>query len=143
MVVSPSTDALGYGVDLDCWDDMSESMAELEPESPDGVAQALWHRLTTRAGSLEELDDDPDYGRSVFDVLHASMSNLELRAEQDLLRAECLKDDRVATCDVKLTQVGASEFELDVSGELYNGQVYTLVQTVSTAAELLEAMANK
>jgi hypothetical protein len=137
------TGNLGYGRDLSCTDDLTPGMDEVDENSPDAVQEALYRRITTPHGKLNDLGEDPDYGRSVVNFLHSGMSQVEIMAQSDLLAAECEKDDRVKEKSVKciITELGQGAFEISIDGELEStGQTFSLVRTFQTGTELMEEL---
>jgi hypothetical protein len=132
---------LGYGVDLSCPNgDLMPDMSEIDPESPEAVSQALWNRINTLSGFLYPLGDDERYGYDIQSMLSADFTPLDIMAQQDLIAAECLKDDRVRTCSVALRQIEGGSFQLDIVGELVNGGVYSLVEKLTAGPQMLEDM---
>lgn len=137
---------LGYGIDLSCDEDITSDAAEVDPDSPEAVSQALFRRITTQHGQLKYLGEDPDYGRDVITFLSAAMTGVEIMAQQDLLAAECLKDDRVKSCKCIITylgkdETGADAFDISIFGELYSGRAYSLTERLTNAQALTEDMA--
>lgn len=90
---------VGYGVDLSCTTDLHEDMREVDPNSYEGIAEAILRRWTCPRGQNA---DDPDYGRDVRQILNRGLTNAELRAEAGLLRAEAEKEETVEDCEVGL-----------------------------------------
>lgn len=109
-LVPVATGNLKWGVDLNCADDLTERMEELDPNSPLGVAQSTLHRFTTERNTLvDSLNDDgsmkpdSDYGYDVVDLVNKGITTDELAQMPGQLRAEAMKDDRIATCTVDVT----------------------------------------
>jgi hypothetical protein len=92
--------AVGYGVDLSCVADLHDDLREVDPNSPEGIGEAVLRRWTCPRGQNA---DDPDYGRDVRAILNRGLTQAELLGEAGLLRAEAEKEDTVDTCDVTLT----------------------------------------
>jgi hypothetical protein len=143
VIVPQPTGSLGYGRDLSCTDDLTPSMDEVDENSADAVQEALYRRITTPHGKLNDLGEDPDYGRSIVNFLHAGMNQIEIMAQSDLLAAECEKDDRVkeksVTCTI--TDMGGGTFEVSINGELEStGGTFNLVETFTSGAQLVEDM---
>lgn len=82
----------GYGVDLSCVSDLTDSLAEVNAFAPLGIAEALIRRLTCPRGGLP---DDPDYGYDLVALLNRGASDANLLEYGALIRGECRKDDRV------------------------------------------------
>jgi len=147
VIVAAPTGDLGYGRDLSCDTDLTANFDEVDENSPEGVSQALLRRITTQHGTLSYLGEDPDYGRDVMAFLSADMTMVEIMAEQDLLAAECLKDDRVKSCQCVITYLGKDDtgtdaFDISIDGELYSGKTYSLTETLTSASQLAEDMAS-
>lgn len=146
IVPIPAGD-LGYGRDLSCTSDLTPNMDEVDENSPEAVSEALYRRITTQHGALSYLGEDPDYGRDVIAFLSADMDKIEIMAQQDLLAAECLKDDRVKSCQCTITYLGTDEsgsaaFDISIDGELHTGRTYSLTETLTSGAKLVEDMAS-
>ena len=88
---------LGYGTDLSCVTDLTEDLAEVDPNSVQGIAEALIRRLITPRGALP---DDPDYGYDLRGLLNRGTTLAELRNASGQARSEVRKDDRVRDADV-------------------------------------------
>jgi hypothetical protein len=111
--VTPLVD-LGYGSDLSCVDDVTESMSELDGSDITLVIQSNYRRLTTPRGSLP---DDPYYGYDLAMLLNSGMTRVGIQGVADQIRAELEKDDRNDSIDVTLTQVTSREWKVSVTGE--------------------------
>ena len=140
----PGTD-LGYGVDLSCMDDCTSNFAEVDPNSPEAVGEALYRRLTTTHGQilndselLVAVGEDPDYGYNIVQLLSVDSSDISQQAHSDLAAAECMKDDRLLLCTVDVVKRSAQEFDITVSGTLKTGQDYKLVKTLNLASDIID-----
>jgi hypothetical protein len=91
--------ATGYGVDLHCASDLREDLAEVDPNSYEGISEAIVRRWTCPRGQNA---DDPDYGRDVRQLLNRGLTDAEVQAEAGLLRAEAEKEETVDDCEVDL-----------------------------------------
>lgn len=98
-VVDAPTGELGYGTDLSCVTDVDAALAEVDPQSPRAVAEAIIRRFITPRGGL--IDDD-DYGQDVRGHLNRGMTYRDLRALSGALQSEAQKDDRVLAAEVDL-----------------------------------------
>lgn len=96
-LVPTPTGALGYGTDLSCTSDLTETMDEVDPLSPVAIQQSLIRRLTTRRGRLP---DDPSYGLDIRGFLNHGTPASEFIAIEGQIRQEVLKDDRVSSAVV-------------------------------------------
>lgn len=101
--VQPAPPAVGYGVDLDCIDDLTAGLAEIDPNSVRGITQALYHRLTTWNDVSFIREDDPNYGRHLIAALNKGVTTAEITQSEGAIAEECLKDDRIAACEVSVT----------------------------------------
>lgn len=88
----------GYGTDLSCITDLTEDLAEVDPNSTQAIAKALIRRLITPRGALP---DDKDYGYDLRGLLNQGTTLAQLRSAGGQARSECRKDDRVS--DVQVT----------------------------------------
>lgn len=141
---------LGYGTDF-AWDattlDVDENFSEVDCQSPAAVEQSIARLLMTPTGTiinnerlLQAVGEDPNYGKDLSNLLSVGMTDLELRAHQDLANARIREDDRILTCDLSLTQtLDASTFDLTISGVLKSGERYSHVMPLDSAANILEA----
>lgn len=109
-VVDPPTGELQYGTDLSCVTDLSPTLAEVDPESPTAIVEAVIRRFITPRGGLE---DDRDYGLDLRAYCNRGVTARDLRALSGVLRAEALKDDRVSDAQVTL-QAAVNSAELRV-----------------------------
>lgn len=141
-VVDVPVGALGYGVDLAFLDDITPDAAELAPDSAEGIGQDLYHRLSTRRGGLPP-GDDKDYGFDLVGALHKGHTAKELTLLAAQIKAECLKDDRVAELTVTVTPSGGGRtlgVRLIVTPEDPAVGVFSLVLAVSDGGVLLDAI---
>jgi hypothetical protein len=102
-LVSLPTGALGYGLDLSCVSDISPTLEETDPNSVQGISESLLRRLQTPRGALAQIDDDSNYGFDVIGLLNNGVTAHDLRGMEAQIKAECLKDDRVADLTVTVT----------------------------------------
>lgn len=129
---APSEDPLGY--DVSCVDDIDPQAREVEGEEM--MAEAWARRLTTARGSLE---DDPDYGLDLLDVLHRKMTTAEIAAIPGQIAGELLKDERTLDVTVKILRFDAEQrLECDLDGTTAAGPFRrTLVVTPGNVALLV------
>jgi hypothetical protein len=132
---------LGYGSDLSCDSDLTETMVELAGDDPLVLAQALVRRLDTVRGSLP---DDPNYGYDVVGQLNAPKTDAELRALERNVELEWRKDDRVGTATVEVTFAAADGSEIRISGTVTPADPtktpFSLTLAVTSAGALLEEL---
>lgn len=99
----------GFGVDLVCRDDITPDAAELDPNSPEGIGQDLYHRAITERGFLV---DDKDYGFGVQRLLHQGMRQRDLAMAAAELNGEFRKDDRVGDVTTTITPSGTKALRI-------------------------------
>lgn len=99
-IVDTPTGALGYGTDLACVTDITETCDEVDPMSRRAVAQAAIRALITPRGGLI---DAPDYGFDVRAYCNRATTAAELRAVADQAAAALRKDDRIDDAAVTAT----------------------------------------
>jgi hypothetical protein len=138
LVVPPATDAqLGWGVDLSCVSDCADSFAEIDPNSPIGIAEAAIRRLTTPRGAMQ---DDPDYGLYLSGYCNNGVSVQQLQDLNGMIVNELRKDDRID--DVGVTVAQSDDFkELSVTLTITPADPtqaqFTLVLSVTSGDVLL------
>lgn len=138
--VTAPADPFGYGTDLSCTTDITETADEIDPTSVLAIGQALFRRLITPRGTLP---DDPDYGTDVRGMLHRGMSQQELLAATGRIKAECEKDDRIESASVAVSpdaigsDVGVSVWAMPIDDEL---GAFTLTFAVTDGQAMLEAI---
>jgi hypothetical protein len=138
--VETPTGPLGYGLDLSCVSDVTPELAEVDPFSPVGIAEAVIRRLTTPRGGLV---DDPDYGLDLRGYCNRGTTLDELRDLAGQCRSEVTKDDRIEEALFTITTPTRSELNVsaritpaDPSLELFS---FTFTIPASGAA-MLEAI---
>jgi hypothetical protein len=99
----------GYGTDLSCVSDVTETMDEVDPFSVRGIGEALVRQLTTPRGSLP---DDPDYGLDVRRFLNRGMTRDEITSLSGQIATEVGKDDRVSSSAVTVALPDASTLRI-------------------------------
>src|SRR5690348_14423935 len=111
LAVTPAS-ASGYGVDLVCVDDIDPNLAETDPNGTLGLAQDVYHRVTTTRGTLP---DDPDYGRNIFEYLHKATTPEDFAAMGGELEGEIAKDDRVDDQTVVVTSSAPGTLDVSIA----------------------------
>ena len=87
----------GFGRCMSVTDDFTSDFASIDPNSALAVAQADYRRLNTPLGFLGTIDDSEDakeFGYDIFDLLQVGHTVQSLKAAQDTIRGQLLKDDR-------------------------------------------------
>lgn len=139
-VVAPPTAPLGYGIDLSCTTDLTEDLAEVDPNSPIAIAEALIRRFITPRGALP---DDPDYGRDVRGHLNRGVTANDLRSLSGDLRNEARKDDRVDDADI-LVVSSANNSVLSIKATITPADIalgiFSLTFSVTDTTALIESI---
>jgi phage baseplate assembly protein W len=110
-VVPDPSEPLGWGVDIRCLTSVYPDLRETDPTSGEDVAEEVLRRLITPRGTVP---DDPDYGFDLRGALNAALTLQFLQEVEARAQNEVLKDDRIATCEVKVTQSGTRELSVYV-----------------------------
>lgn len=136
LVPTPE-EPFGYGRDLSCVDDITETLEEVDPDSPLGVAQAIARRLTTTKGTLP---DEPDYGLNLRDFLNAGVPASDLAGLAGRIKLEVLKDDRVEDATVTVSIPDARSLSVSIQLTLYDPalQPFSLTLALTDSETLLE-----
>lgn len=141
-VQDPPTDAVGWGSDLSCMDDLTEDVQELDGTDPRVVAQAVYRRITTPRGSLL---DDPDYGDDITRFLSLGNTPAQLASIAGELHGEIAKDDRVDTveCTADYAQ-GTKQLNVSIDVTLVDStETFSLTIAVdSDGTNLVEMLIN-
>lgn len=82
------------------------------------LAHDLYHRVITPRG--RNVDDD-DYGLDIRSMLHRGVTATVVAQIPSQLAAECRKDERVASIDVRLTDEGAGRWRISFRGQSAKG----------------------
>lgn len=130
----------GYGSDLSCVDDITDTAAEVDPFSRLALAEAVARRLTTARGTVL---DDLDYGLDLRRFLNAGVSTSELAGLAGQIRMEVQKDDRVDRCAATVTLPSATELSVKIVVTPIDPRLgtFTLTLAVTSSTVLMEAMA--
>ena len=123
----------GWGSDLDCADDLTENMAELQKDDLLLVVQSCYRRLSTPRGLLE---DDPDYGFDVVGLLHSGLTARDMSRVSGQVVAELTKDDRLETVEARATFDG-STLEIEIKGSTRIGDFSLTIGVTAAGAEIL------
>jgi hypothetical protein len=82
----------GYGSDLSCADDLTETMDEVPGLSPLALAQSIVRRLDCPRGALR---DDGNYGIDLRSYCNRGVTDAEIRQLAADIQNELTKDDRI------------------------------------------------
>lgn len=115
-LVPTPTAPLGYGRDLSCTRDLTETLDEVDPFSIQAIQEAAIRRLKTRRGELPDggLPEDLEYGWSVLSLLSRGLTPAEVRDAAGEIQSELTKDDRVASATVTLVQKSLKELSISI-----------------------------
>jgi hypothetical protein len=138
-VIPTPTAPFGYGSDLSCVNDLSDTAEEVDPFGQLGIAQAAVRRLTTQRGTLP---DDPEYGHDVTQYLNRGMTPEDIRDGQSACRNELTKDDRIEDATVTFTLITLTVLRIGVALTPAdpNLKPFTFTFAVTDGAVLLEAL---
>jgi hypothetical protein len=107
----------GYGRDTYCYDRIVTGRTATGVEL---LAQAIYRRLTTPRGTLDDGDEGLVYGLDVSDFVGMIGTQAAVDALPGAVEAELLKDDRLSSVTVTATVVtdaaGLSTITLTVAG---------------------------
>lgn len=130
----------GYGSDLSCTSDLTETMDEVDGLTTLALAQALVRRLDCPRGAV---GDDDDYGMDLRAMCNQGVAASDVRELASKVRSEIEKDDRVERCGVTVTPSSTGtdlRVELAVSAVDPAIGVFKLTLAVTSAAVLIEEM---
>lgn len=146
-VVDAPTGPLGYGADLACSEDLTESMEEVGGLTTRVLAEAILRRLDTPRGTLPDVRGtdlrDWNYGIDLRSYLNRATTDDEIRGLASNIRSELTKDDRIATVVVTVTPspTGSSlAIDLLVTPVDPSVGIFALVLAVTSASVLIEEM---
>lgn len=118
---------MDYGTDVSCTTGLDPTFALVSGTTV--VAQALARRLQTPPGGLI---DDPNYGFDLRSWVNAPLGARERFEASSRIEAECLKDERVESAEVTVTQNDAAgSLTVGINVELADGATFQLVLSAS------------
>lgn len=144
------TGALGYGTDISLpWDDLlggfdcSETMSEIDPDSPEAVGQAAMRFLMSPDGGPfydedwnHALGESANSGFDLSRMLSVGTHERTLDAAQGLAAAALTQhDDRIRSAKVTLTRRSGREFDVLVYLVLNSGEEYSNIMQLTTGSE--------
>ncbi len=124
---------IDFGTDFDCTDDLTLEMREVS--GPLVLAQNVYRRLSTPRGMLLE---DPDYGKDLREYLHRGLTATERAAIPGEVRAEVLKEERIASATVRVVAFSDEEMTLEIYCESAEGPFSLTLDVTATAVTLKE-----
>jgi len=111
--------ATGFGQDTYCYDEILPGRLVSGPEL---VAQAVYRRLTTPRGTLDDGDEGAVYGLDLLGFIGTVGTRNAIDAIPEAVRSEVLKDDRVdsveAGVDATIGTDGAVALSITVDAQL-------------------------
>lgn len=72
------------------------------------IGQRILRRWQTPRGALASINDDPDFGYDVTQLVNAKLTPNAIATAESQLRAEALKDEQVRACTVRVVQSGTT-----------------------------------
>jgi hypothetical protein len=91
---------VSFGVEIYCYDQIFTGRLVSGFEA---LAQAVYRRLTTPRGTVDDGEEGSVYGLDLLDFTGTVGTDAAVDALPDLVIAEVLKDDRVERCEVSAT----------------------------------------
>lgn len=135
----------GFGSDLSCADDLTESMDEVDGSSVLALGQAVVRRLDCPRGGLPDASApggfDPNYGMELSAFLNRATTATEIRNLAANIRQEVTKDDRIAAVTVTVTPApDGSTLAVDLHVTPVDPQLgqFSMTLAVTSAAVLLD-----
>jgi hypothetical protein len=131
---------LGFGRDLSCVQDMTENFDETDPDSAEGIAEAVTRRLTCPRGGLL---DDPNYGIDLKAYLNHGSTFGDLRTLETRCINEASKDERVGAAEITIASDAlGSELTVSVSITPYDPALrpFQFVFAVTDAGVLIQTI---
>lgn len=128
----------GYGSDLDCFDDITDDAAELDPNSTLGLAQAAYHYVSSPRGSIV---DAPDVGIDLRSYLNVPLTAARVTELAGDVSSEIKKDDRFAEVTVTVQQPTLASLRVSITIEPADPELdtFALILAVTDAGVLVEA----
>lgn len=106
-VIHVAPDALGYGTDLECRDDIARDAGDIS-----GIAllqQDVYHWLITAPGQLPgESAEELSWGFGASQYLHAGLTQTELARIASNARNGLVQDDRIAAAEINTSFSGST-----------------------------------
>jgi hypothetical protein len=138
-VTPPVEGELGWGRELSCVEDCTDSFAEIGPYDPAIIMQAIARRYQTPRGTLL---DDPEYGLDLRGYLHKGLTQKDLRQLQTQALGEANKDQRIDRSATQLTLsfiASIMRVSLRVTPRDPRGNPFPFVVRISGLSAVVEA----
>lgn len=134
----PTTDALGYGVDISCTTDIEDDARDVDPMSIEGVSQSILRSLDCPVGGIY---GDPEYvSLDLRSRLNRGVTIADVRSLADEIRSVITADDRISSASVTVTLEDAGRtllVSIDVVPEEATRLTPFRLVLAATSAELL------
>lgn len=139
------TGDLGYGSDLSCASDLTETMESVDPTSTRGIGEAIVRRWDCPRGGLpaDNGKDSLDYGEDLRGYCNRGVTVDDVRAIASKLKSEAMKDDRVFAILVTVTpSISRAITTLRVVARVtpYASGPFTLILTATSMRIVIEAI---
>lgn len=130
--LSTTTTTINYGQDT--YDLTDLPLIDTQIDGITNIALRIARRLTTPYGALGAINDDPDFGYDVFQLLNiASNQGLLIAARSDI-ETECLKDEEIQDATVDLESQGSGiSITVDLTASTGPFQLVMNIQDVTYA----------
>jgi len=111
---APSTASPDYGSDWACAEDCDAWFTELAGDDPRLVAEYAYRGITAPRGSIPGAEDE---GISLREFLRKPATPAEISTWPGRVKAEIMRDDRVADCTVTFTEQSSGVWTVAIHGE--------------------------
>jgi hypothetical protein len=125
-----------YGSDTTCLTDLP--LIDTQIDDPvQLIGQRIARRLQVPRGALGLISDDPTFGYDVRQLVNARLAPGDIANAQQTIKDECLKDQQVEDCSVKITANTAGAVTIAVNLVASSGP---FVLTLNVTALTVEAV---
>lgn len=132
-LANQATSTVDFGQDFDFLNQLDANLGLVSGLA--NLGQALAHRLETPRGGLFY---DPNYGTDVRAYLNEQMSSADVARLAADINSECLKDERVLTCDASVQFVPAtSSLAVNINASTAAGPFNFILSVTSVTVTLL------
>jgi hypothetical protein len=109
---SLATTNINYGQDT--YDLTDLPLVDTQVISFQNIGLRIARRLTTPYGALAAINDDPDFGYDIFQLLNGTFSPNDITGIKADIENECLKDETIQDVDVTITLSSGNIAEITV-----------------------------
>jgi len=127
----------GFGKDTSCTSSMRAGQLVSGARL---IGEAAFRRITTPRGSLRGGEEEADYGIDILDAIGSVNTKSDAAALAGRIRNELVKDERIQTVDVTITDVSegvAKAFEIAIELGTSAGPFGLAVAVDEVSVELL------